>query len=289
MTPISVTVFDEARDGIGRTNRPIPRWAIHEKGLLVTALGALAKPVRGVGAFFALSLDIAVQAVQPPFAWREFILQIWFIARVSVVSAMCLTIPFSVIVALQVGIILTEIGAGDLSGAGVALSTITQTGPLITVFVIAGSAATAISADLGARTTREEIDAMRVMGIDPIQALLVPRVAALTFNATLLNGITCAVGLASGYLFAVYLGGVNPGAFAGSMTLVTGTADIVISFLKAAIFGLAAGLIACYKGTTPSGGPQGVGNAVNETVVYTFMALVVVLVLGDAFSNEVKL
>jgi phospholipid/cholesterol/gamma-HCH transport system permease protein len=255
----------------------------------VAALGALAKPIRGVGGFFALSLDIVVQAMHPPFAWREFILQVWFTARVSVVSAMFLTIPFSVIVALQVGIILSEIGAGDLSGAGVALSTITQTGPLITVFVIAGSAATAISADLGARTIREEIDAMRVMGIDPVRALLVPRVAALTFNATLLNAITSAVGLTSGYFFAVYLGGVNPGAFAGSMTLVTGTADIVISFLKAAIFGLAAGLIACYKGTTPSGGPQGVGNAVNETVVYTFMALVVVLVLGDAFSNEVKL
>jgi phospholipid/cholesterol/gamma-HCH transport system permease protein len=255
----------------------------------MVATGVFAKPVREVGGFFALSLDTLVQAVRPPFAWREFILQVWFIARVSVVPAMLLTIPFSVITAFNLNVLLGDIGAADLSGAGVGWGTVTETGPIVTVFVVAGAAATAVCADLGARTIREEIDAMKVMGINPIQALVVPRVAALTLGSVLLNAIVCLVGITGGYLFAVYVQHVTPGAFAASMTLICGLADTAVSFLKAALFGLAAGLIACYKGTTAGGGPQGVGNAVNETVVYSFMALMLILVLTNVFNAQVKL
>lgn len=258
-------------------------------GVLTKGSGALSTVLGGVGGFAALSLDIAVQAVRPPFAWREFIRQVVFTARVCLVSAALLSIPFSLILALQVGIILYNIGAIDLISAGIALSTITQTGPMTTVFVIAGSGATAVCADLGARSIREEIDAMRVMGIDPVQRLLVPRVAALTFCAVLLNAVTCSVGLIAGYIFSVWLQDVNPGAFAGNLTLITGLSDITMSFVKAALFGLIAGLVACYKGTTPKGGPQGVGNAVNETVVFSFMALMYVLVMMDFVGAQAKL
>jgi len=254
-------------------------------GFLTAATSVLVKPTRGVGSFLALSVEIAV-AMRPPFAWREFFLQVWFIARVTVVPATLLTIPFSVIVALHLNVLLADIGAADLSGAGVGWATTTGTGPITTVFVVAGAAATAVCADLGARTIRDEVDAMRVMGIDPVAALLVPRVAALTICATLLNGIVCTVGIASGYFFAVYVSHVNPGAFAANITLLTGLGETILSFVKAGLFGLAAGLIACYKGTTVAGGAQGVGNAVNETVVFSFMALMFILVLTYVFSVQ---
>ena len=80
-------------------------------------------------------------------------------------------------------IVLLEIGAGDLSGTGTALGAVTQIGPVVTALVVSGAGATAMCADLGARTIREEIDAMRVLGVDPIQALVVPRVIAATFVA----------------------------------------------------------------------------------------------------------
>ncbi|MDI3313930.1 MAG: ABC transporter permease [Mycobacterium sp.] len=256
---------------------------------LAKGSGALGTGMRGIGGFVTLSLDILVQAVRPPFAWREFIQQMAFISRACTISAMLLSIPFSLILALQVGIVLFNIGAIDLISAGIALSTITQTGPMTTVFVIAGSGATAVCADLGARTIREEIDAMRVMGVDPVRALLVPRVAALTICAMLLNAITCGVGLIAGYIFSVWLQDVNPGAFAANLTLITGLSDTTVSFVKATLFGLMAGLIACYKGTTPRGGPQGVGNAVNETVVFSFMALMYILVMMDFVGAQVKL
>jgi phospholipid/cholesterol/gamma-HCH transport system permease protein len=246
---------------------------------LVKPARALATPLREVGSFFAMSLDTAVALVSTPFAFREFIHQCWFVARVSILPGLMLTIPFSVIVTFILDILLSEIGAADLSGAGAALATVTQTGPITSVLVVGGAGATAMCADLGARTIREELDAMKVMGIDPIQRLVVPRVMALTLNAFLLNSIVCIAGVVGSYFFAINLQHVTPGAFADSLTTLMGLSDVVLCFFKAILFGLAAGLIACYKGITVGGGPQGVGNAVNETVIYTFVALFVINVL----------
>jgi len=240
---------------------------------------ALATPLREVGSFFAMALDTAVALATTRFAYREFVHQCWFVARVSILPGLLLTVPFSVIVTFILDILLSEIGAADLSGAGAALATLTQTGPITSVLVVGGAGATAMCADLGARTIREELDAMRVMGIDPIQRLVVPRVLALTLNAFLLNSIVCIAGVVGSYFFAVNVQHVTPGAFADSLTTLMGLSETVLCFLKAIMFGLAAGLIACYKGITVGGGPQGVGNAVNETVVYTFVALFVINVL----------
>jgi phospholipid/cholesterol/gamma-HCH transport system permease protein len=253
---------------------------------LAIARGAIAKPVRELGGLFAMSLDTLVQLVHPPFAWREFLHQSWFVARVSAVPAIGLAIPFNVLVVFILNVLLFEIGAADLSGTGAALAVITQTGPGTTVLTVGGAAATAMCADLGARTIREEIDAMKVMGINPIQRLAVPRVAALIVNAFLLNAIVCIVGLGGCYVFAVYVQHVTPGAFMASLTFLIGTRDVVICFIKAVIFGMVAGLIACYKGFTAGGGPQGVANAVNETVVYSFVALFVINTLATALSAK---
>jgi phospholipid/cholesterol/gamma-HCH transport system permease protein len=147
--------------------------------------------------------------------------------------------------------------------------------------------ATAICADLGARTIREEIDAMRVLGIDPIQRLVVPRVLASTFVALLLNGLVCLIGLSGGYVFSVFLQGVNPGAFINGLTVLTGLGELVLAEVKALLFGVVAGLVGCYRGLTVSGGPKGVGTAVNETVVYAFICLFVINVIMTAVGVRV--
>ena len=110
-------------------------------------------------------------------------MQSWFVARVSVLPTVMLTIPYSVLLTFTFNILLVEFGAADFSGTGAAIGTVTQLGPIVTVLVVAGAGATAMCADLGARTIREELDALRVMGINPIQALVVPRVLAATVVA----------------------------------------------------------------------------------------------------------
>ena len=92
--------------------------------------------------------------------------------------------------------------------------------------------------------------------------------------ALLLNSIVSVIGLAGGFFFSVFVQHVTPGAFAAGMTILVGPVEVIVALCKAALFGLAASLIACYKGISVGGGPAGVGNAVNETVVFSFMALV---------------
>ncbi len=248
-----------------------------------------AKPMRAIGGFFAMTLDTAVMTFKRPFAWREFILQTWFVARVSMLPTLMLTIPFTVLTVFTFNVLLAEFGAADFSGTGAAFGAVTQIGPIVTVLVVAGAGATAMCADLGARTIREELDALRVMGIDPIQALVVPRVLAATVVALLLSSTVVLVGLAGGFVFSVFFQNVTPGAFVAGLTLVTGAGDVIIALVKATLFGMTAGLIACYMGTTVGGGPAGVGNAVNETVVFSFLALFVINIFMTALGVKVNL
>lgn len=251
---------------------------------------AAAKPIRAVGGFFAMSLDTFVLMFRPPFAWREYLLQSWFVARVSVVPTIAMTLPYAVLLVFTFGILLTEIGAGDFSGTGAAIGTVNQIGPIVTVLVISGAGATAMCADLGARTIREELDALRVMGINPIQALVIPRVLAATTVALALSSVVTVVGLGGAFFFTVYVQHVSAGAFVTGLTTLVGAGDVFVSLAKATLFGMAAGLIACYKGISVGGGPAGVGNAVNETVVFTFMVLfainVVVTAVGVQFTVQ---
>jgi phospholipid/cholesterol/gamma-HCH transport system permease protein len=100
----------------------------------------------------------------------------------------------------------------------------------------------------------------------------------------MLASLVTLVGIIGGFVFSVFFQHVTPGAFAAGLTLLVGTPEVIVNLCKAAIFGLAASLIACYKGISVGGGPQGVGNAVNETVVYTFMALFVINLIATAVA-----
>lgn len=162
------------------------------------SVAGLTTPLAGVGDFVALGVDSFRELFRRPFQWRETIEQSWAIARVSMVPTLLVAIPFTVLVSFTLNILLREIGAQDLSGAGAALGTITQIGPIVTVLIVAGAGATAICADLGARTIREEIDAMKVLGINPVHRLVVvPRVIASTGVALLLNSLVCTIGTAA--------------------------------------------------------------------------------------------
>src|SRR6201995_881857 len=134
--------------------------------------------LQAVGGFAKMCVLTAKALFRPPFQWREFILQCWFIMKVAILPTMAVSVPVTVLFIFTFNILLIQVGAADISGAGAGIAVITQIGPINTVLAIAGAVSTAICADLGARTIREEIDAMEVLGIDPIHRLVVPRVLA---------------------------------------------------------------------------------------------------------------
>ncbi|WP_368680254.1 ABC transporter permease (plasmid) [Rhodococcus opacus] len=226
-----------------------------------------------VGGFYATSMETFRCMFKRPFHAREFVQQAWFIAGVSIMPALLMAIPFCMMFVYQINILLAEIGAVDLSGAGAGVAIIREIGPVVTVLVVAGAGSTAICADLGSRTIREEIDAMKVLGIDPIQRLCVPRVLASTLIGIFLNGLVSAVGLVGGYIATVYMQGASPGQYVTAISILTGLPDFLVSEVKAAVFGMLAGLVACHLGLNAKGGPKGVGDAVNQTVVFSFLLL----------------
>ena len=260
------------------TSKPADRWSAG------FPLGRdMSRPMQAVGGLFLMSFDALRYVFRRPFQWREFLDQAWFVARVSMVPTLLVAIPLTVLVSFTLNILLRELGAADLSGAGAAFGAVTQVGPLVTVLVIAGAGATAMCADLGSRTIRDEIAALEVLGIDPVRRLVAPRVLASTVIALLLNSLVVVVGVVGGYIFSVFVQDVSPGSFVAGITLLTGIPELIISGVKAAFFGMIAGLVACYRGLViRGGGAKAVGNAVNETVVYAFMLLFVVNVVITA-------
>jgi phospholipid/cholesterol/gamma-HCH transport system permease protein len=242
-----------------------------------------------VGGFFRMCVLTAKAVTKWPFEFREFVIQSWFQFRVTFLPTIAVAIPDTVLIIFTINILLVEFGAADVSGAGAALAAVTQLGPIVTVLVVAGAGSTAICADLGARTIREEIDALEVLGIDPIHRLVLPRVVASTFVAVLLNGAVITIGLLGGFIFGVYGQNISAGAYVSTLTLVTGLPEVVISIIKALTFGLIAGLVGCYRGLTVSGGAKGLGTAVNETLVLSVVALfavnVVLTTIGVRFGT----
>jgi len=183
------------------------------------------------------------------------------------------SIPFGAVIALQLGSLVRQLGAQSFTGAASVTAVVREAGPIVTALIIAGAGGSAICADLGARKIREELDAMEVLGIDPVRRLVTPRVVASMLVAVLLNGLVSVVGVAGGYFFNVILQGGTPGAYLASFQALGQLPDLVVGEIKALVFGMVAALVASYKGMTAKGGPKGVGDAVNQSVVITFMLL----------------
>jgi len=233
----------------------------------------IAAGLRQSGSLFAFFIDVVKAVPRRPFQVREFVQQAWFISSVSIMPAALVSIPFGAVIALQLGSLIRQLGAQSFTGAASVLAVVREAGPIVTALVIAGAGGSAICADLGARKIREELDAMQVLGIDPIQRLVVPRVIAGMLVSVLLNGLVSVVGVAGGYLFNVVMQGGTPGAYVASFQALGQVPDLVAGEIKALVFGAVAALVAAYKGMNAGGGPKGVGDAVNQSVVITFMLL----------------
>jgi phospholipid/cholesterol/gamma-HCH transport system permease protein len=233
-------------------------------------------PVGGVqqaGRLFALFLDVARLTFRRPFQFREFIQQAWFVASVTIIPTALVAIPFGAVIALQLGDLARQVGAQSFTGSASVLAIVREASPIVCALLIAGAGGSAICADLGSRKIRDEIDAMEVLGISPVQRLVVPRVLACTLVAVALNGLVCVVGVAGGYFFNVVLQHGTPGAYLSSFSALAQLPDLYTGELKAFIFGIIAAVVASYKGLNAGGGPKGVGDAVNQSVVITFLML----------------
>jgi phospholipid/cholesterol/gamma-HCH transport system permease protein len=177
---------------------------------------------------------------------------------------------------LQGGNIYNLFGIPERLGSFFIMASVREFAPWINAMVVAGVVGAAMTADLGARRIREEIDALEVLGVDPVRSLIVPRVVAVTLMTGMLDLVALIFGCLGGYIAAVPILGASSGAFLSSFFANATVTDLWGSVLKTTIFGLIIGVVCCYKGLTAQGGPIGVGRAVNQAVVISFAGIFVV-------------
>ncbi len=265
--------------GGARTSGGIRRWFREHVVASFDTFG------RQMGMFVEVFKVLFVDIVKRRFPFGEFIRQCAFMASTSVFPTFLVAIPIGVIVSIQVSNIAGQIGATSFSGAATGLGVIRQGAPLVTSLLLAGAVGSAIAADLGSRTIRDEIDAMRVMGVNPVQRLISPRLLATMVVSFLLCGFVCFVGFITGYVFNVYFQGGTPGSYTGTFASFASTSDLAFAIIKAVIFGAIVAVVACDRGLNTKGGPAGVANSVNAAVVNSVLLLFTVnVVLTQLFT-----
>ncbi|MGV9614735.1 MlaE family ABC transporter permease [Nocardia xishanensis] len=233
---------------------------------------------------FGRAVDLGIESVRGTvsdliglrFQWQEMLRQAWYLVTVTALPAVLMAVPFGVVVSVQVGNLIHQLGADSMIGAAGGLGVIQQGAPIATGLLLGGAGASAIAADLGARTVREEIDALRTMGISPVHRLVIPRVAAMLFVAPLLNVLIIFVGVVSGYAVAISAQNVTPGSYWATFGSFAVVADVWISLAKAMLFGFLVVIIACQRGLEAKGGPRGVADGVNAAVVISVASIIVV-------------
>lgn len=222
---------------------------------------------------FSIGLEALHTSFRRPWPLQEFLNQAWFLMKVTTLPVILISIPFGMIISLHVGSFLRDLGAEAHMGAAMVLAVVREEAPVATALLIAGVGGSAMCADLGSRRIRDEIDAMEVLGVDTVHRLIMPRIFAAAMVAILLDAIVSIAGIGGGWFFAIVVQHGTTSSYFGSFNELSQLADLFMALIKAVVFGYVAGTVACYKGFFAKGGPKGVGEAVNQAVVITFIFL----------------
>jgi phospholipid/cholesterol/gamma-HCH transport system permease protein len=260
------------RDKPAGSPRLAPSTIVRGRDLAERAFLPARNVLEELGDMMLLAGKTISAALKAPYPYGgELVSQFLFALRLVWLPLMISTIALSYgAPGLQGADILSIFGAVDRLGEFFFIFSVREIGPLITAIVVAGVAGTAITADLGARKVREELDALQVLGVDPIKNLVVPRFLALMIVTGLFDVYALLFGIFGGILAAL----VNHqplGPFWDTLFANVNITDLWGSVLKTTIFGAIIAIVCCYKGMSASGGAEGVGRAVNQAVVSSFL------------------
>jgi phospholipid/cholesterol/gamma-HCH transport system permease protein len=242
---------------------------------LVTASAAYAR-WQVLGDMGAMAMRTVRIAARPPFSWfREAVSQVSIMARQTAVPLTVCHIAYMVgFGTLLFGNLISDLGVSERVGGFLWVAWVREVATWITAMVFAGVVGSAIAADLGARKIREELDAINVLGVDHVATLMIPRIIAATVALPLLAVLCQALATAVNLLLAPSMFGTPSAVVVDNLASTIQHPDLLFPLLlKNACLGFLVGLVACVKGVTAPGGAEGVGRAVNQTVVITFFSI----------------
>jgi len=290
-TPETSAILDTVTDALpDPKDEPVePAMGVLEKiGRRVAAGGVL---VLGLFGYFGVFLSRLLRALTHP---REFRLTslVHHCEEVGVKA-----VPIVALMAFLIGIVLAFQGASQLRQFGaevfvvdlIAVSILRELGILLTAIIVAGRTASAFTASIGSMKMREEIDAMRTLGLDPAMMLFVPRILALLLMLPILGLIANITGLFGGALMSWVELGISPAMFASRLLEGTDTSHLLVGMVKAPVFALIIGVVGCHAGMQVESNAESLGQQTSKSVVAAIFAVIVADAVFSVFFAEIGL
>jgi phospholipid/cholesterol/gamma-HCH transport system permease protein len=213
--------------------------------------------------------------VKRPIYVSQYFKQMEFIG-VKSLSVVLLTGAFTGMVsALQTNYGFSLFGAESLVGSTTTLGLFRELGPVLAALMVTARAGSAMTAEIGTMRVTEQVDALTVMGVNPFQYLVIPRIASAVIMMPMLALVFNAIGVAGAYLVGVVLLNIDKGVFMAKIADYVDLADLTTGLAKATCFGLILATVGCYKGYTTSGGAEGVGKSTTNSVVISSVSILI--------------
>ncbi len=231
--------------------------------------------VRAVGDLSLFSWDMLVWLVRRP-PRRAVLFRCLYNVGVKSISVVVVTGAFiGMVLAVQSYDQFRLMRMESRLGAVINVSLAKELGPVLAATMLAGRVGSAIAAELGTMRVTEQIDALRALGTNPIQYLVVPRFLACFWMIPLLTALADAVGMLGGWFLSTRVLGVDSFYYWYHARNYVAAYDVTSGVLKSFFFGAAIALIACHRGFRCRGGAEGVGRAATEAFVFSFVAILV--------------
>ena len=223
--------------------------------------------------FFAMQ-SVSMFFDRPPFL-RETVVQMYYIGVRSFPLIGLAGLSTGFVLGMQTIDILGQFGATQYVAAVVGLSMVEELGPVITALLVAGRAGSGISAELGSMMVTRQIDALKVLAINPIKYLATTRIVACILVLPLLTALADFLGIMGGMFIAVTQGGIHYQAYLYKTLDFVYITDFLPGLLKATVFGLIIGTVSCYEGFRVQGGTEGVGRSTTAAVVLSSLLILI--------------
>ncbi|MDR1607788.1 MAG: ABC transporter permease [Deltaproteobacteria bacterium] len=227
-----------------------------------------------LGHYSLLSIRALVLAILPPWRIRSIFRQMELVGVNSLFVVILTGLFTGAVFTLQVIYGFRRFSAESMVGPTVATAMTRELGPVLTALMVTGRVGSAMAAELSAMKVTEQIDALNVMGADPVKYLITPRILAAIVMLPLLTAVADAVGVIGGYLVAIGKG-LDPGQFASRIQDIVVIGDVYNGLIKAAVFGFILASVGCYMGFYTKGGAEGVGHSTTHAVVCAYVAILV--------------
>ncbi len=245
------------------------------------------KLIDEIGRTLQFLLLILETLVRRPCSRREFFDQIWKVTGQSFLTTGVAGFFVGAIMTVQFTLQMKEFGALGFLGGLATSGTIREVGPLLIAFMLAGKVGAYTSAELGTMRVTEQIDAIRCLGADPIQEIILPRFLGIIVASFFLLGLGLLMSIVGGMLMGAVFAGVNPEEYVRHIPTIVTSASVIAGLAKCFVFALLLATVCTYKGYSATGGAKGVGLAVVGTAVTTMVGIVVAdwmtSFMGEAF------